>query len=170
VRSLDMEPRLGAFNLLRDGGAMTSCSLRRLQELARQQNRTPLPDNASDEGVASSLSECQLSRRYDKLLASTTAGAREAANRTPLPRNEGVETREQLVRVPSNTGEPGNNRCCRVISGGAESHLSGLRRASVANEGNRDGGARSVEAGSRNQSIGSSGVKIVDLGHYVPCA
>jgi hypothetical protein len=64
VRSLDMEPRLGAFNLLRDGGAMTSCSLRRLQELARQQteHRYRAMRATKESKPASSLSECHLTQ------------------------------------------------------------------------------------------------------------
>ena len=58
--SAQSETTARAFNLY-GTALLTSCSLRRLQELAWQQNRTPLPRNASDEGV---------------------------------------ETREQLVRVP----------------------------------------------------------------------
>jgi hypothetical protein len=46
---------------IQHSGAMTSCSLRRLQELAMRQDETWPPPEASDEGVGSrdSLSECQ---------------------------------------------------------------------------------------------------------------
>src|SRR4249919_1203335 len=86
---------------------MTSCSLRRLQELADRQ-RSPHPAwNASDEGAgwANSLSECQTNTLHDdELFAPTTAGAcGQATLTTPSLERKRRRSRmgEQLVRVPN---------------------------------------------------------------------
>ena len=65
-------------------------------------------------------------------------------------------------------GRAGNHQAGpSVTSGGAESHLSGLRWTAIADERDRDGRPGRIEPGCGDQPVSRGGVEIVDLGHQI---